>query len=304
MPCSIIGISAARLPTLPGVVSSDDQPYTTVDATILGFVASVFGHVCAAVPTIRALVRLWCGSLDDSSSRSRPSRFGKGWDSSTALSGRRSSWLSKSGNSQYNHSNNLLSLQVTGKEKSADSNVQHHFGVQPVIEAQDSVLLSDLQPIRERAYQPSRPQRGVEHWNSGRPRWAPQEEQEPALIREPWKEADIDDSSSEKDILPDRGLARTPSVRAIEVHIQSMEARMAELEAEIQFYRGEIGTWTWVEDVMLRETTGHLTMTERCQVLLWAWHFGILHGLINLQSFFISFMTWVNLSWTIENPDF
>jgi hypothetical protein len=235
---SIIGISVARLPTLPGVVSSDDQPYTTVDATIMGFVASGVGHTCAAVPTIRGLIRLWCGSLDGSSSRSRPSRLGKGWGHSAASSSKRSSWLSRSVNSQSNHSNNLLSSHTTGKEKSAGITVQQHFGVQPSVEAQDEVVLSDLQPIRERAYQPTRPQRGIGQWNSGRPRWQPQEEEPPAIIRERWKEADIDDSSSEDNILPARGMARTPSVRAIEKHIMSMESRMAELEAEIQFYRG------------------------------------------------------------------
>ncbi|OAG01213.1 uncharacterized protein CC84DRAFT_1263222 [Paraphaeosphaeria sporulosa] len=230
----IIGISVARLPTLPGVVSSEDQPYTTVGATILGFVASVVGHVCAAVPTIRALVRLWCGSLDDSSSRSRPSRFGKGWGSSTASSGKRSSWFSRS---QSYHSSNLLPSQNTDKEKSAGITVQQHFGVQPLLETREDVVLLDLQPIRERAYQPARPQRGVGQWNSGRPRWVTDEEQPPSIIREPWKEADIDDSSSEKDVLPNQGFARTSSVRAIEEHIHSMEARMLELETEIQFYR-------------------------------------------------------------------
>jgi hypothetical protein len=235
---SIIGISAARLPTLPGVVSSDDQPYTTVGATILGFVASVVGHICAAIPTIRGLIRMWCGSLDDSSSRSRPSRFGKGWGSSTTSSGKRSSWFARSGNNQSNYSNNFLSSHTKGKEKSAGITVQQHFGVQPSVEAQDEVVLSDLQPIRERAYQPARPQRGVGQWNSGRPRWQPQEEESPAIVREAWKEADIDDSSEEENILSARGMARTSSVRAIEAHIMSMESRMAELEAEIQFYRG------------------------------------------------------------------
>lgn len=51
----------------------------------------------------------------------------------------------------------------------------------------------------------------------------------------------VEDSSSEKEILADRGLARTSSVRAIEAHIESMEARMADLEAEIQFYRDHPG---------------------------------------------------------------
>ncbi|CAI6290284.1 unnamed protein product [Periconia digitata] len=70
----VIGISCARLPGLPGVVDSEDQPYTTVHATILGFTASGVGHICAAVPTIRALLRLVCCSANPDGSR--PSNFG------------------------------------------------------------------------------------------------------------------------------------------------------------------------------------------------------------------------------------
>ena len=236
---SIIGISIARLPALPGVVSSDDQPYSTVDATILGFFDSDVGHACATIPTIRGLVRLWCGSLDDASSR--PSHFGRGWGSSTTSGGKRSSWFSKSGNTQSNASRNISSPQNlgSGKEKSAVINVQHHFGVLSV-ETQDSVALADLQPIRrhERAYQPPRHQ---QNWNSGRPRRIPEDDVEPVILREPWKDADVSDSSSETSILKDRGVTRTSSVRAIEAHIQSMEARMAALEAEVHAYKARSG---------------------------------------------------------------
>ena len=218
-----------------------------MNAVILGFVASVVGHVCAAVPTIRALFRLWCGSLDDASSR--PSRF--------AFSSKRS-WFSRSSHSQSNHSRNFsmqnsigsgkrswfssnhshnLSFQNStggGKGQSEKMLTQHHFGALPSPATEHSIALSDLQPIRERIYQPSQYQRHISTWNSGRSRWAP-EEQPPAIIREHWRDPEVDDESSEKGILQDRNLARTSSVKAIEAHIESMEARMTALEAEIQY---------------------------------------------------------------------
>ena len=112
---------------------------------------------------------------------------------------------------------------------------EHHFGTLPSPATEHSVALSDLQPIRERAYQLPQQQRHISKWNSGRSRWAPDEEQPPAIIREPWKDHEVDDESSEKGILQDRNLARTSSVKAIEAHIESMEARMAALEAEMQY---------------------------------------------------------------------
>jgi hypothetical protein len=54
---SVIGVSIARVPFLKGVVDKSDQTYTVAMSSILGFAASGIGHVCAAVPTVRAFVR-------------------------------------------------------------------------------------------------------------------------------------------------------------------------------------------------------------------------------------------------------
>jgi hypothetical protein len=53
----VIGVSIARVPFLKGVVDKSDQTYTVAMSSILGFAASGIGHVCAAVPTVRAFVR-------------------------------------------------------------------------------------------------------------------------------------------------------------------------------------------------------------------------------------------------------
>lgn len=42
-------------------------------------------------------------------------------------------------------------------------------------------------------------------------------------------------------MLQERELAKSSSVTATEAHIQSMEAKMAALEAEIQYYQGLSG---------------------------------------------------------------
>lgn len=181
------------------------------------------GHVCAAVPTIRALFRLWCGSLDDSSSR--PSRF--------ASNGKRSSWYSKSANSQSNHSRNLASQHSIGTGKEKSKIAQQHFGAMP---SQDSIALAELQPVDERTYQPPRNQRFAGPWNSGRPRRVPQAEQPPAIFRQPWMDGDPDDSSSDKGMLLNPESPKASSVKAIEAHMEAMEARMAALEEEVQYY--------------------------------------------------------------------
>lgn len=42
---------------MKGVIDRSDQTYTVTGASVLGFAASGVGHVCAAVPTVRALFR-------------------------------------------------------------------------------------------------------------------------------------------------------------------------------------------------------------------------------------------------------
>lgn len=45
------------MPFLKGVVDQSDQTYTIVASSMSTFIASGLGHVCAAVPTIQALIR-------------------------------------------------------------------------------------------------------------------------------------------------------------------------------------------------------------------------------------------------------
>jgi len=179
-------------------VSSDDQPYTTVSATILGFTASVVGHVCAAVPTIRALVRLMCGSgtLDGS----RPSRFA-GTNSYSSGSKDRA-WLPRRKDSEISHSRNLS---ARSQEKSSAVSSSDHFGIDLSSDNQQDIILADLQPIRDRVYQGPR-LRGqcFEQWNSVRPRVAPvKEEPEPAIFRDTYTDG-LEDTSSEKEILQEQ----------------------------------------------------------------------------------------------------
>ncbi|KAG9206236.1 hypothetical protein G6514_004960 [Epicoccum nigrum] len=53
----VIGVSIARVPFLKGVIDRSDQTYTVTGTAILGFAASAVGHITAAVPTVRALIR-------------------------------------------------------------------------------------------------------------------------------------------------------------------------------------------------------------------------------------------------------
>jgi hypothetical protein len=48
-------VSVVRVPYLPGVVDTVDPSYTVVGSSITGFTASGVAHICAAVPTVKAL---------------------------------------------------------------------------------------------------------------------------------------------------------------------------------------------------------------------------------------------------------
>jgi hypothetical protein len=50
-------MSIARLPFLPGVTDTTDPTYTVTGTSITGFTSSAVAHICAAVPTIRNLIR-------------------------------------------------------------------------------------------------------------------------------------------------------------------------------------------------------------------------------------------------------
>jgi hypothetical protein len=50
-------MSIIRLPFLPGVTDTTDPTYTVTGTSITGFTSSGVAHICAAVPTIRNLIR-------------------------------------------------------------------------------------------------------------------------------------------------------------------------------------------------------------------------------------------------------
>ena len=64
----------------------------------------------------------------------------------------------------------------------------------------------------------------------------PQGEQPPAIFRQPWKDEEPTDSCSDKGILLEPDSPKASSVQAIEAHMEAMEARMAALEEEVQYY--------------------------------------------------------------------
>jgi hypothetical protein len=50
-------MAVVRIPFLPGVVDTTDPTYTVTGTSITGFTSSGVAHICAAVPTIRNLIR-------------------------------------------------------------------------------------------------------------------------------------------------------------------------------------------------------------------------------------------------------
>jgi hypothetical protein len=50
-------MSIVRLPFLPGVTDTTDPTYTVTGTSMTGFISSGVAHICAAVPTVRNLIR-------------------------------------------------------------------------------------------------------------------------------------------------------------------------------------------------------------------------------------------------------
>jgi hypothetical protein len=202
---SIIIISIARLPTLPGVFNPTDQTYTSVPTAIIGFFASIAGHICAAIPTIRALqrsatrsfMRIVFGREPGSLDTSRPSRLGykssKGTDG-TGNSSRQKSHISK-------------------------DNSQRNASLPPDSPSDDiPTPLADLRPVQDRArIPPHSPSQGLFSgpWSPGRKRDSRRKDDRvssgPALYRDAWRTdprgvqiGDGDSVSSEKELVKER----------------------------------------------------------------------------------------------------
>jgi hypothetical protein len=56
-------VSIVRVPFLSGVVSTVDPTYTVAPTSIIGFASSPVAHICAAVPTSKALFRFFANGF-------------------------------------------------------------------------------------------------------------------------------------------------------------------------------------------------------------------------------------------------
>lgn len=182
----IIGISCARLPYLEEVTSGEDPTWSVVSTGVLGFSASIAGHVCAAVPTVRALQRsagkafkrfvLCRGDESGSDGSSRPSGFGANGSGGSG-DGRGKTGSGRSGSSGESRD---------GSERSVEKGKTMHKVVTASSRDEDeerNIPLAPLRPTLDRGRLSealfSRP------WNANRERDTVQS-YEPAIYRDAW----------------------------------------------------------------------------------------------------------------------
>ena len=127
---------------MPGVTDTADQTYTVVGASVTGFIASATGHVCAAVPTVQALLRFCQNGFKAESQASSSYAKDSSYNSSTkrsykTLEGKKSS------SSFPDH------MSGAAQQRSNSGSVDPHnpFGVSSSGNAGEDIGIIELQPV-------------------------------------------------------------------------------------------------------------------------------------------------------------
>lgn len=182
-------MSIVRLPFLPGVVDTIDPTYTVTGTSITGFTSSGVAHICAAVPTIRNLIRYCQNGFKMPTNV--PSSYTT--DRSTYNSTSKRSYKSL-----QDKKNGSSTAQQRGKASSRDT--KDPYRLSAIVDAENDGTVIELRAIDSPNHANAlndEDQDGQE----GKIRWTQRvEEQLPTIVRES-PSPGLDDSASQKSIL-------------------------------------------------------------------------------------------------------
>jgi hypothetical protein len=180
-------MSITRLPFLPGVVDTADPTYTVIAASITGFVSSGVGHICAAVPTTRHLIRYCQNGF----------KFPTKTSSSYAAESTHDS-SKRSYKSLQDKKDSFGTAQQRSKASSRD--IKDPYRLSTIMDAEDDGRFMELRPVQPSTHADTQPEEG-RRGQQVKGAWTePVEEQLPTLARES-PSPGFDDSASNKAIL-------------------------------------------------------------------------------------------------------
>jgi hypothetical protein len=176
-------VSIARVPFLPGVTDTTDQTYTLTGVSITGFTASGVGHVCATVPTIRALIRFFQNGCKMDSKPS--SSYVK--ESTYESSAKRSYKTLERAKSESSYSEGTPGA-AQQQSQNASSKAINPFGLSSIADDEENIGIIELQPVHSEA---SNNIQAGQKKSKGQP---------PTIVREV-SGPEVEDSASDKAIL-------------------------------------------------------------------------------------------------------
>jgi hypothetical protein len=173
---------------LPGVVDTADPTYTVVGTSITGFVSSAVAHVCAAVPTIRNLIR-YC--QNGFKMTTKPT-------SSYAAESTRDSNSKRSYKSLQDNKDSFGSAQQRSKASSRDT--KDPYRLSTIMDAADDGNFVELRPVQPSTHRGSQLDEDWSGQQAEDTRTNNVGEQFPTIVRES-PSPGFDDSASNKAIL-------------------------------------------------------------------------------------------------------
>ncbi len=182
-------MSIIRLPFLPGVVDTTDPTYTVTGTSLTGFTSSAVAHVCAAVPTIRNLIRYCRNGFKMPTQAS--SSYARNTSSYNSTSKR-------SYKSLQDKKNNFATAQQRRKASSRDT--ADPYRLTAIMNAEDDGRVVELRAMDSPTHADAinNEERGGQEGKNG---WTQRvEEQLPTIVRES-PSPGLEDSASQKSIL-------------------------------------------------------------------------------------------------------
>lgn len=188
-------MSIARVPFLPGVVDTSDLTYTVTGTSITGFTSSGVAHICAAVPTVRNLLR-FCQNgfkLDTKPSSSYAA------ESTYDSSGKRSYKSLQDNKDNSSYSGKTIGT-VHQRSRGLSRNTKDPFHLSSIMDAGDDGRLMELRTVQPPTHKDTQPNEGRDE-QQVRISWTQRVEEQPPIIGREFPEQDLDDSASNKAIL-------------------------------------------------------------------------------------------------------
>lgn len=182
-------MSIVRLPFLPGVVDTIDPTYTVTGTSITGFTSSGVAHICAAVPTIRNLIRYCQNGFK------MPTNIPSSYTTDRSTYNSTSKRSYKSLQDKNNASN---TAQQRGKASSRDT--KDPYRLSAIVDAEIDGTVVELCAINSPTHANALND-GEQDGQEGEIRWTQRvEEQFPTIVGES-PSPGLDDSASQKSIL-------------------------------------------------------------------------------------------------------